>query len=241
MSESIFNPELLAIARDQAVKAAGTPVSPVLTSVFGKEAFVDPATAGAADMAAMGGAAGGAPPPMDPMAAGPMAGPMPPMPEMGVGAESGLGPGSVEERLAKLEAGGGGAAVGEDAAKKPKVDVNTEIYHLKKMMAKLLNALGIQMDATDMLGDPAEDPEVPPGEAAQDPHSAASQTSSISPIQPVEGASLGLAAAGGGEAEPAKAAGYSGNGIARPIPQTLRMSNRAAAMATVLRQATGAS
>lgn len=241
---SIFNPELMKIARDRAMHAAGVPVSPVL----GKAAFVDPATAGAADASMGGGAVGGAPPPMDPMAAGAMAGPMPPMPDMGMGEDGmggGMGPGSVEERLAKLETGGGGAIAGEDAAKKPKVDVNTEIYHIKKMLAKLLDTLGVQMDASDMLGDPAEDPEVPATEAAQDPHSAASQSSSISPIQPVEGASLGLAAAGGaggagGGAEVPKAAGYSGNGSAQPAPQMLQMSDRASALAAVLRRATDA-
>jgi hypothetical protein len=152
-------------------------------------------------------------------------------------AGGGLGPG-VEERLAKIEAGlgGGGAEGAGGEMKKPKVDVNTEIYHIKKMLAKMLTTLGIQMDATDMLGDPAEDPEVPPEEAAQDPHSAASQQSSIAPISPIEGASPAMGGAMGAPAPP-KAASYN-SGQAQPVPLRLQqMTSQAQALAAVLRQA----
>lgn len=221
MASSIFNPELFSIARDRVQKSAGR--SQVLFP--NKQAFVDPAMA-----------AGGMPPGGGDPAAAAMAGPMPPMPGMppeGDPAASAMGGGGMEERLAKIEAAianGGAGGAGGEGMKKPKVDVNTEIYHIKKMLAKLLGTLGVQMDATDMLGDPAEDPEVPPEEAAQDPHSAASQQSSISTIGPIQGASPALAAAGGGAspgAPPQKSAGWQG------------FTNKASALASVLRRANG--
>jgi len=221
---TIFNPELVGIAKHQVEKAAGQrPTPPVLAPA--KQGFVDPMAAGGAGGDPM--AAGMAPP-----AGAPMASAMPPMPAMGgdpMAGGSAMGPGGVEERLAKLEAGGAGAA-GEDGMKKPKVDVNTEIYHIKKMLAKLLSSLGVQMDATDMLGDPAEDPEVPPEEAAQDPHSAGSQQSSIGAIDPIGGASPAMMAGGGGGAPPTGAPKAASAGL-----QT--MTNKAAALASVLRRA----
>ena len=231
MTHTIFNPELLGIATHQVHKSAGlaAPATPLLTSA--KQGFVDPMAAGAGgDPAAMGG--------MPPPTADPMAGAMPPMPAMGGDPMAGaMGPGGVEERLAKLEAmgagGGEGGAMGEPG-KKPKVDVNTEIYHIKKMLAKLLGSMGIQMDATDMLGDPAEDPEVPPEEAAQDPHSSASQQSTIGAIEPIGAASPALAAAGGGGGGGAPMPG----GAPKAASVGLRtMTNKAGALAAVLRQA----
>ena len=225
---TIFNPALVQIARDQVQKSAGHVVSPVLIPPAPKQAFVDPAMAGGGgDPAAMGG--------MPPPTGDPMAGAMPPMPGMGADPMAGgsaMGPGGMEERLAKLEAAGGGmAAGGDEAGKKPKVDVNTEIYHIKKMLAKLLSTLGVQMDATDMLGDPAEDPEVPPEEAAQDPHSSASQQSSIGGIDPIQGASPAMAMGGGGMPGGAPKAASAGR-------TTLRnMTDKAAALASVLQRA----
>jgi len=221
---TIFNPELVGIAKHQVEKAAGQ--RPTFVLAPAKQAFVDPMAAGGGDPA-MGG--------MPPPAADPMMGAMPPMPGMGAdpmaAGGSAMGPGGVEERLAKLEAGGAaGGAAGEDGMKKPKVDVNTEIYHIKKMLAKLLSSMGIQMDATDMLGDPAEDPEVPPEEAAQDPFSAASQQSSIGAIGPVEGASPAMMGGGGGGAPAGGAPKAAGAGL-----QT--MTDKAAALTSVLRRA----
>ena len=199
---SIFNSELLKFAKDTVSRQVS----------IEKGAFTDAAT--------MAGGGGGG--------AAPMAGPMPPMPPMGGDPAAGGGappppgdpaaggaPPPIEDPAA---AGGGGGMTPEDVkmiveqvmaangggaggagGQKMKVDVNTEIYQLKKMMTMLFNQMGIEVPATMMLGDPAQDPAVPASEAAKDPASAAaSQGSAISPIEGIQAASPALAAAGGG-------------------------------------------
>lgn len=187
---TIFNPELLKIAHVQ----------------VNKEAFVDPAAASAGGMAdpmagamppmpGMGGAeaggdplAAGAPPPADPLA-DPLAGAAP---EAGAGVTADEVRAIVQEAVAGLGgAGGAGGAGGE----KMKVDVNTEIYHIKKLLVRMAGELGIKIDPQMLLGDPASDPAVPMEQAAQDPESAAASmagSSSINPIGGIQGASPAL-------------------------------------------------
>lgn len=203
---SIINLQLLHMAREKVAQARN----------HDKVGFVDPATA-------TGGGAGGAAGGTDPMA-----GAMPPMPAMGPGAEGGTDPtaaggdpaaaggdpmadiqpmiqAAVTQAVSQAMAtqGGGGGAGGSAGGEKMKVDVNTEIYHIKKMLTKLLGALDIQLEPEMLNGDPAMDPAVPQSEAAKDPHSAAAAqtagvSSAIGPIDPIQGASPELAAGGGG-------------------------------------------
>lgn len=196
--------ELLKIARQRvAVQAEAE-----------KTGFVDPAMAG-------GAPPGGAPPSGDPMA-----GAMPPMPAMGgdpaamggdpaaMGGDPAAGLTEqhvqmmIQQALGGGGAGAGGAGMGAEGKKK--VDVNTEIYHIKKMLALLLEQLGIEMPPSMLLGDPVDDPQSTPEQVANDPASAgASPQSAIGPIQALQGASPALAAGGGGgggEAAPKAAA-----------------------------------
>jgi hypothetical protein len=202
MKRTIFNPQLLDLAHQVALT---------------KHSFVDPAMASGAappmDPMMAGGAAGGGAMPMDPMA-----GAMPPMPAMGAdpaaaaaggeavaGGGGGLTPDDVKQIVQSVlsEQGGAGAGAGgaEGANGKPKmkIDINNEIYQLKKMMVQLLNALDQPIPADLLLGDPAQDPTISQEEAAKDPLSAAAgpgTQSAISPIQPMQGASPDMASAG---------------------------------------------
>jgi hypothetical protein len=203
-----------------------------------KTGFVDPAMAG-------GMPPGGAPPAGG---ADPMAGAMPPMPGMGMdpaaagGMPADPAAGLTEERVMQMiqEAGAGGGAagaVGPDGAAKKKVDVNTEIYHIKKLLIHLLDTLGVEVPPTMMLGDPAEDPQATPEQVAADPASAgASPQSAIAPIQALQGASPDMAAAagGGGDAPSPKTASVSGGGHG-----LLGVAGQAAAYKRVLQTADG--
>lgn len=133
--------QLLAMARKSVNKQASAE----------KKAFVDPATAsgGGGDPMASAAAAGM---PMDPMAMGGGGGmPMDPA-AMGGGGGGGI---SAEEirsiiknELAASGMGGGGAGGMEPI--KPKIDVNVELMMIKKMLARIVDAMGIQIPATDM-------------------------------------------------------------------------------------------
>ena len=139
-----INPHLLSQARGQvkqAFVAAGDP------SMAG-----DPAMAGG-DPAAMGGA-----PPMDPMAGGDPAamggdpaamGGAPPMDPM-----AGLQPMIEQAVQAAMAAQGGGAAGGVGPAIKPKIDVNVELMQIKKLLARLADAMGVQIPAAEMVATP---------------------------------------------------------------------------------------
>ena len=119
--------------------------------------------------------------------------------------------------------GGGGAG-----AEKPKmkVDVNQEIYQIKKLLVLMAEEMNLPVPPTMLLGDPAQDPNSPPGQAESDPMSAgydpAMAQSAISPIQPMQGASPALA--GGGEDKAATAmdqAIHRGQAIDRPSNNTI--------------------
>ncbi len=142
-----INPHLLRQARGQ-VKQAQV-----------KQAFVaagDPAMGG--DPAAAGGAppmdpamAGGAPP-MDPAMAGgdPMAGGAPPMDPMAQ-----IQP-MIDQAVQAAMAAGGGAAGGTGPAIKPKIDVNVELMQIKKLLARIADAMGVQIPAAEMVATPED-------------------------------------------------------------------------------------
>lgn len=233
---NLFNPELIKVARDQAARAAGR--SSVLAQP--KQAFVDPMMAGASDPAMAGG--GGAP--MDPAMGGggadPMAGAMPPMPGMGAEdpmaaggdpAAGGAPPVTMADVQAAIAASGGGAGAGApgDAAIKPKIDVNVEIMQMKNMIAKLLDAQGIPMPAQEMVATPDKLEAMAGGEQGPGgPAGGSDPSSAIGPPSPIEPA---MPAPGG------EKAGQHNNGRAVPqLPGMSQLSNRASALATVLRQ-----
>ena len=148
MTYGSINPELLGLAKANLAKAASDE----------KVAFVQAGDPAMDPMAAAGG--GGAPPmggpPMDPMAGGappmdPMAGGAPPMDPM---AE--IQP-MIDQAVQAALAGAGGAGVGAGENQiKPKIDVNIEIMQIKKILAKISDALGIQIPAADMVATPED-------------------------------------------------------------------------------------
>ncbi len=220
---STINPELLQFARHKVTRASG------------KQAFVPAGPAGG-DPAQAGGQEA-------------MAGPVPPMPAMGPepGAEAGAptpptaGEGGggmsapevqtmIQQSIQQAMAQGGMGGKQE----KMKVDVNQEVYQIKKLLVQIATEMGLSIPPQLLLGDPAQDQSVPPQEAAQDPLSAAHQPgSAIAPIEPIQGASPGMAAAGGGGGEaagmPAKAAEHHENG------ESTSLANQAGGLATRLR------
>lgn len=194
MPESIFNNALMSMAHDRT-----------------KRAFVDPSSAGGGDPAASA-----------------MAQPMPPMPAMGGEDPAAMAGGVAADPAAggaAPPAAGGGVSIDEVKAlveqmlmqqggmggegmkpEKPKVDVNTEIYQIKKLLVQIADHAGMSVDPNMLLGDPAQDPAIPQEQAAQDPASSAATEagqgigSAIGTIDPMQGASPALAAAGGGAA-----------------------------------------
>lgn len=198
---SIFNAELIKFARDTVARQAAIEKgaftdTAALAGGGGAPPGADPMAGAMPPMPPMGPdpAAGGAPPPGDPMAGG---APPPPIADpAAAGGGGGMTPEDVKMIVEQVMAAGGGAAGGK--GDKMKVDVNTEIYQLKKMMTMLFNNLGIEVPANMLLGDPAQDPSIPASDAAKDPASAAAaQGSAISPIAGIEGASPALAGGGG--------------------------------------------
>lgn len=148
----------------------------------------DPAAAGGAppmDPAAAGGA-----PPMDPAAAGgappagggdPMAALMP-MIQMAV-------------QQAMAANGGGGGQSGPQAGGpgiKPKIDVNVEIMQIKKMLAKIVDAMGIHIPAQDMVATPEDLNQIAQGgagfAAATPDGGKGGGLGQIAPIQPMKAA-----------------------------------------------------
>ena len=137
------NPELIGLALNNVQKHAREEE---------KVAFVaagDPAMTGG-DPAAMGGAppmdpAMGGAPPMDPAMAGGGAPPMDPMAQIQP---------MIDQAVQTAMAGQGGGAGGGQI--KPKIDVNVEIMQIKKILAKISDALGIQIPAADMVATPED-------------------------------------------------------------------------------------
>lgn len=145
-----------------------------------KTAFVaagDPAMGG--DPAAAGGA-----PPMDPA----MAGGAPPVDPM-----AGLMPMIQQAIQQAMAANGGSGPQAGGPGIKPKIDVNVEIMQIKKMLAKIVDALGIQIPAADMVATPEDLNQIAQGGAgyaATTPDNAQSGggLGAIPPIQPMKAA-----------------------------------------------------
>lgn len=240
-----INTELLKMAQAKVDQAA----------TLEKASFVDPATA-------TGGGGAGA-------GVDPMAGAMPPMPAMGAdpaaaggdpaamagGApplEEGGGTGVTADEVRQIvqeammmQGGGAGGTGGAGGDGKMKVDVNTEIYHIKKLLTQIAGELGISIDPRMLLGDPANDPAIPNTEAAKDPDSAAASMlggmpgSAISQIDPVQGASPALAGADAAKAAEEKAAAAFKLNHGQPFAVTGIQDTvtRAAALAAVINSA----
>jgi len=167
-----------------------------------KEAFVDPAMMQGGGMppggdpAAMGGdpaAMGGMPPGGDPAAMGgapPPAGgdPMALLPLITQAVQQGVAGAG----------GGGGAGAGAAGAGglKPKIDVNVTMLQILKILARIADALSIQIPASEMVatsGDLNQFANQQQAGAQGQP-----QQSAISPISPIQGASPAMAQGGGG-------------------------------------------
>lgn len=248
---SIFNPELLKFARQHVQEAKRAFIDPAMAGGGGGGAAgaagADPMAAPMPPMPAMGmdpAAAGGAPPGGDPAAGG-----APPIPDAGApaGGDS-VSRAEFDMLMQKVDQALAGGGAGAGKGEKMKVDVNTEIYHIKKLLTQIAGELGMKIPPQMLLGDPAMDPEVPPEQAAQDPHSvAASQGSAIGPIEPVGAASPALAAGGGagggGGGEAPKSASAEPWNVdtaqaerGQEVPSGLvQQSNKAAALAAQLR------
>ncbi len=169
------NPALLGLAETNVARFAKTPNE--------KRGFVmggDPMMAGGGDPMAGGGGApppGGPPPGGDPMAGGggpPPGGPPPGGdPMMGGGPPPGgdpmMGGGGGGDPMAALQPmiqqivqqamaaqGGAGGPTGAAPGLKPKIDINVEIMQVKKLLAKLCDAMGVAIPAADMVATPED-------------------------------------------------------------------------------------
>jgi hypothetical protein len=229
--------QLLKIARDRNKQAFVDPAA------MGKAAQppggMDPMMGGggAPPMDPMMG--GGGAPPMDPMMGGGGAPPMDPAmmgmdpammgmdpammggaPPPPPGGGGGVDPESIraiikEELSASGLTGSDGASQGPTGQIKPKVDVNVELLQIKKMVARLSDAMGINIPAADMVATPEDLTAMAAGGGGGDAGGAMGP-GAIPPIGPMMGAMP----------EP-KAAGYLGNTLGN-------LSDRASAMAHVM-------
>lgn len=149
---------------DPAAAGGAPPMDP---SMAGDAPPMDPAMAGG-DPAAMGGA-----PPMDPMAM------IAPMIQQAV------------QQAVAANGGGGSGPQGAGPGIKPKIDVNVEIMQIKKMLAKIVDALGIHIPAADMVATPEDLNQIAEGGAgfaAATPDTGGGGLGQISPIQPMKAA-----------------------------------------------------
>jgi hypothetical protein len=238
MSNNLFDPLLLRTARAQV-----------------KQAFVDPSTAsggggdpsqGGGDPSQGGGdpSQGGAPPPGGGGAPG-AADVNAQLQAQAANAPQGLTEDRVMQMIQAAQQGGGmgggaggAGAMGPNGMPKKKVDVNTEIYQIKKLLVYMLQTQGVTVPPEMLLGDPADDPQADPNQAAQDPASAGAapgvQQSSIPPIKPMGGASPALAAGGGGGAQ--KQSQFLNRGSVMN-PSFLDTVNQASGLQALIRQA----
>ena len=204
-----INPELLRQARqtikqmdkfafvaagDPAMGAGGPPggAPPMDPSMAGGAPPMDPAMAGGMppggappmDPSMAGGMPPGGAPPMDPSMAGgdPMAAIMPMIQQ------------AVQQAMA---ANGGGMQSGPQQGGpgiKPKIDVNVEIMQIKKMLAKIVDAMGIHIPVQDMVATPEDLNQIAQGGAgfaAATPDNAKQSgggLGQIAPIQPMKAA-----------------------------------------------------
>jgi len=179
-----INPHLLNQARGQvkqAFVAAGDPSMGGDPAAMGGAPPMDPAMAGG-DPAAMGGA-----PPMDPAMGG--APPQDPM--------AAIQPMIDQAVQAAMAAQGGGAAGGTGPAIKPKIDVNVELMQIKKLLARIADAMGVQIPAAEMVATPDDLSQMAEGgtgaPAAADGGAAGGGLGSIEPIKAAEDWESGVA------------------------------------------------
>ena len=152
-----------------------------------KQAFID--------QGAMAG--GGAPPGGDPSAAGgadPSAGGgAPPSP--------GIDPAMIQQMVQQAvqqsvgsQMGGGMAAAG-GAAIKPKIDVNVTMLQILKILARIADALGVQIPASEMVATSGDLTSMAQQQQTADAGGGAPPQSSIQPIQPMGAASPAMVGA----------------------------------------------
>lgn len=128
-------------------------------------------------------------------------------------------------------AGGAGGAAGAAGGIKPKIDVNVALMQLSKMVARIADALGVQIPAAEMIATPQD----LTGMASQQQASANApqQAGAVQPLQPLQpafppggGGGGGGGSSGGGEKS---GEAYDGRGLST-------MADRAAGLAEVLRR-----
>lgn len=162
-------------------------------SFISKQAFVaasDPMMTG--DPAAAGGdpAAGGAPPtdpaaggapPADPAAAGGGA-PAGPDPMMAI---QSMVQQAVQQAMAS-QGGGAGAGGAAGGGIKPKIDVNVELMQIKKLLARIADAMGVQIPAAEMVATPDDLNQM--AQQQQQAGGGGAAAGAIPPIQPMKAA-----------------------------------------------------
>lgn len=215
------NPQLIAMAAESLAKEASTR----------KQAFVpggDPAMTG--DPAAAGGAPPMDPSMMDPAAMGGGAPPAPPAGGGGGGADPSVIAQAVVQAMQAAGMGGGGAAGGAGGAGglKPKIDVNVEIMQMKKLLARLCDAMGVQIPAAEMTATPDDLNQM--AAQQQQPGAAGGQPSAIQPPAPIDPMQAAAPAAGGEKAGRDVGSGFNGDFDTSGLEA---MGSRAHAIATI--------
>lgn len=258
---TIFNDELIAIAKDR----------------LRKRAFVDAqsASGGGGDPSAAGGmppgmdpsqggmppgmdpSQGGMPPGMDPSQGG--AGGPPPSPggtDPSAGGGGAGGPDlqtminnavaqALQAQGGPAGAGGAGGAGGAAGGLKPKIDVNVEIMQIKNMLAKIIDGLGIPVQAQDftatqdklnqMAANPGSDASGQAGGAG----AGAGPASAIQPPQPIQPAMPQAGGGGGGGGHHHKQGNFNPlqhEGEAFDSTAWDSMTQKSSALATILRR-----
>lgn len=162
-----------------------------------KDAFVDPAT--------MTGGGGGAPPGGDPAAMGGMPPGMDPAMMGGGGAPPAAPAGPdpttmlplITQAVQQAVGGaGGGAGAGAGGPMKPKIDVNVTMLQILKILARIADALGVQIPASEMVATSNDLTQFANQQATGAPGTP--PQSSITPPSPIQGASPAMAGGGGG-------------------------------------------
>jgi hypothetical protein len=141
----------------------------------------DPAAAGG-DPAMAGGdpamAGGGAAPPPAAGGGGDIMGALMPMIQQAV-------------QQAMATQGGGGAGAGAAGGLKPKIDINVEVMKLNKMVARIADALGVQISAAEMVATPEDLNQMAAasqGGGMAAPPQGGGALGQISPIEPMKAA-----------------------------------------------------
>ena len=219
------NPELLGLARER-VAAFAKPEGQEKQGMIpgGEEAMGGGMPPGGDPMAAGGMPPGGAPP-ADPMAGGGGA-----MPDMNTMIQQ-----QVQAAIQGMGGGAGGPGGNPQGDLKPKIDQNVVMLQVLKILAKIADAMGINIPASDMVVTPEDLQQMAqggPGYAAMqsdDPAAAgggapAGGGGGISPIEPIPAAQ--------GPEKPAHDQGVAADkGI---LPDFGSMANKATAIAAVL-------